>query len=564
MAFDGGFLHTVTTELQQAVDCHVDKIYQPARDVLVLSLRKKGFVKRLVLSAASGTARVHFTEQKYENPDTPPMFCMLARKIFSSAKLTSVEQKGLERVIEFTFDTANEMGDRIKPKIVCELIGNSSNIILVGEDGKIYDAVHRSDIEKSDRLIMSGATYRYPESQNKINILNADPQKTAEEIMSSNAKDLSQVLLQTLEGVSPLVCREIAHQSENRPLIDLVKKLRDSILSGEFVMLYKEGGTPADFCYMPITQYGSLYTVKRFDSPSALLDAFYFERENASRIHKASSDISKLVSNLLTRARRRMAVREKELEQNRDREDLRIKGELIKANLYAIEHGSATARVQNYYDENLSEIEIPLDPALSPAANAAKYFKDYKKSCGAVQSLGALIESDKEEIEYLESVSESLERSKTLADVAEIREELSLGGYIKIANKKQNRKKQQPQLTEYKSAEGYRILVGKNNMQNDYITCALASKGDMWFHTKNIHGSHVVVFCGGGTLSDETIIFAASLAAKNSKASNSSNVPVDYTPVKYVKKPAGAKAGMVIYTTNKTVFVNPYVEEETQ
>ena len=564
MAFDGGFLHTVTTELQQAVDCHVDKIYQPARDVLVLSLRKKGFVKRLVLSAASGTARVHFTEQKYENPDTPPMFCMLARKIFSSAKLTSVQQKGLERVVEFTFDTANEMGDCIKPKIVCELIGNSSNIILVGEDGKIYDAVHRSDIEKSDRLIMSGATYRYPESQNKINILNADPEKTAEEIMSNNAKDLSQVLLQTLEGVSPLVCREIAHQSENRPLIALMQKLKDSILSGEFVMLCKEDGAPADFCYMPITQYGSLYTIKRFASPSALLDAFYFERENAARIHKASSDISKLVSNLLTRARRRMAVREKELEQNRDREDLRIKGELIKANLYAIEQGSATARVQNYYDENLSEIEIPLDPALSPAANAAKYFKDYKKSCGAVQSLGALIESDKEEIEYLESVSESLERSKTLADIAEIREELSLGGYIKFANKKQNRKKQQPQLTEYKSAEGYRILVGKNNMQNDYITCALASKGDMWFHTKNIHGSHVVVFCGGGPLSDETIIFAASLAAKNSKASSSSNVPVDYTPVKYVKKPVGAKAGMVIYTTNKTVFVNPYVEEAIQ
>lgn len=560
MAFDGGFLHTVTTELQQAVDCHVDKIYQPARDVLVLTLRKKGFVKKLVLSAASGTARVHFTEQKYENPDTPPMFCMLARKIFSSAKLVSVEQKGLERVIEFTFDTANEMGDRIKPKIVCELIGNSSNIILVGSDGKIYDAVHRSDIEKSDRLIMSGATYRYPESQNKINILNADPEKTAEEIMSSNAKDLPQALLQTLEGVSPLVCREIACQSENRPLIDLVQKLRDSILSGEFVMLCKDGGTPADFCYMPITQYGSLYTAKRFDSPSELLDAFYFERENASRIHKASADISKLMSNLLTRARRRMAVREKELEQNRDREDLRIKGELIKANLYAIEQGSTTARVQNYYDENLSEIEIPLDPALSPVANAARYFKDYKKSCGAVGALSALIESDKEEIKYLESVSESLERSKTLADIAEIREELSLGGYIKFANKKQNRKKQQPQLTEYKSVEGYRILVGKNNMQNDYITCELASKGDMWFHTKNIHGSHVVVFCGGGPLSDKTIIFAASLAAKNSKASNSSNVPVDYTPVKYVKKPAGAKAGMVIYTTNKTVFVNPYVE----
>ena len=558
MAFDGGFLHTVAQELQQAIDCHVDKIYQPARDVLVLQLRKKGFVKRLVLSAASGTARVHFTEQKQENPDTPPMFCMLARKIFSSAKLIAVQQKGLERVIEFTFDTANEMGDRIKPKIVCELITGSSNIILVGDDGKIYDAVHRSDIEKSDRLIMSGATYRYPDSQNKLNILNADLDLVVNKVNECNNVDLPSAILQTLEGMSPLVCREISNY-EN--ITTALQKLKKNISSGEFNILYKADGTPADFCYMPITQYGSLYSVKQFDSPSQLLDAFYSERENAARINKASSDITKLLSNLISRAKRRMAIRGEELERNLNREDLRINGELIKANLYAIKPGSATACVQNYYDENLSIIEIPLDPSLSPAANAAKYFKDYKKSCAAVQSLGALIESDKQEIEYLESVSESLTRCKSLADIAEIREELSLGGYIKSISKKQPRKKAQTQLTEYKSVEGYKIVVGKNNLQNDYITCTLASKGDMWFHTKNIHGSHVVVFCGGAPISDETILFAARLAAKNSKAASSGNVPVDYTPIKYVKKPNGAKAGMVIYTTNKTVFVDPYKEE---
>ena len=554
MAFDGGFLYTVAQELQQAVDCHVDKIYQPARDVLVLQLRKKGFVKRLVLSAASGTARVHFTEQKQENPDTPPMFCMLARKIFSSAKLIAVQQKGLERVIEFTFDTANEMGDRIKPKIVCELITGSSNIILVGDDGKIYDAVHRSDIEKSDRLIMSGATYRYPDSQNKINILNADLDLVVNKVKECNNGDLPSAILQTLEGMSPLVCREISNY-EN--ITTALQKLKKNISSGEFNILYKADGTPADFCYMPITQYGSLYSVKQFDSPSQLLDAFYSERENAARINKASSDITKLLSNLISRAKRRMAIRGEELERNLNREDLRINGELIKANLYAIKPGSATACVQNYYDENLSIIEIPLDPSLSPAANASKYFKDYKKSCAAVQSLGALIESDKQEIEYLESVSESLTRCKSLADIAEIREELSLGGYIKSISKKQPRKKAQTQLTEYKSVEGYKIVVGKNNLQNDYITCTLASKGDMWFHTKNIHGSHVVVFCGGAPISDETILFAARLAAKNSKAASSGNVPVDYTPIKYVKKPSGAKAGMVIYTTNKTIFVTP-------
>ena len=559
MAFDGGFLHTVAQELKSAIDAHVDKIYQPARDVLVLTLRKKGFVKRVILSAASGTARVHFTEQKYENPDTPPMFCMLARKIFSSARLISVEQKGLERVIEFTFDTTNEMGDRINPKIVCELIGNSSNIILVGDDGKIYDAVHRSDIQ-AERLIVSGATYVYPDSQNKINILNADLNEVANEVLNQNSNDLSSAFLKTLEGVSPLVCREAAAQSgDGSPagVENALQKLKSGILSGEFTMLIKSDNTPADFCYMPINQYGSLYTAKNFNTPSELLDAFYFERENSARISKASADITKLLSNLITRANRRMAVRQKELADNRDREDLRINGELIKANLYAIESGSSLARVQNYYDENMSEIEIPLDPALSPQQNAAKYFKDYKKSCAAVQSLGSLIESDRQEIEYLESVSESLARCKTFADINEIREELSLGGYIKQTARKQPRKKTQSQLTEYKSVEGYRILVGKNNLQNDYITCTLASKGDMWFHTKNIHGSHVVVMCGGAEISDETIILAARFAAKNSKAANSSNVPVDYTPVKYVKKPNGAKAGMVIYTTNKTIFVTP-------
>ena len=559
MAFDGGFLNTVTRELQQAIDSHVDKIYQPARDVLVLTLRKKGFVKKLIFSAASGTARVHFTEQKYENPDTPPMFCMLARKIFSAARLINVEQKGLERVVEFTFDTTNEMGDRVRPKIICELIGNSSNIILVAEDGKIYDAVHRSDIEKSDRIIMSGATYTYPGSQNKINILKADLQQIEDRIKNCKDEDLSKSFLQTLEGVSPLVCREIAQSADGSPIDvkNALQNLKSSILSGCFTMLVKPDGTPADFCYMPITQYGSLYTAKCFDTPSELLDAFYFERENAARISKASADITKLLSNLITRANRRMAIRQKELEDNRDREDLRINGELIKANLYAIEQGSTVARVQNYYDENLSEIEIPLDVALSPQQNAAKYFKDYKKSCAAVQSLGALIENDKQEIEYLESVSESLSRCKTLLDIAEIREELSLGGYLKQTAKKQQRKKAQPQLTEYTSLEGYRIIVGKNNLQNDYITCTLASKNDMWFHTKNIHGSHVVVMCGGAPISDQTIVFAARLAAKNSKAAASGNVPVDYTPVKYVKKPSGAKAGMVIYTTNKTIFVTP-------
>lgn len=568
MAFDGAFLHTVITEISEAEGCHVDKIYQPSRDELVLLLRKKGFVKRLLISARPGAARIQFTEGKYENPESPPMFCMLARKIFSASRLVSVTQRGLERVVELTFDTANEMGDRIAPKIICELIGNSSNIILVGEDGRIYDATRRSDIETAKRIIQPGAKYEYPPTQDKLSLKDAENSNIVEAVMGKNAT-LSSALLNTADGLSPLVCREISYRAygddiatsdikDTAPLIAELQRVKGTLSQFTPTILYKADNTPADFSYIDIMQYGAAYTKKVFESPSALLDAFYFERDIQAAMHRQSADIEKLVSNLIVRANRRRSMRLREMQESENREELRIYGELIKANIHAIPAGSAMARVQNFYDENLCEIEIPLDPAKNAAANAAKYFKDYKKSCAAVQTLAILTEEDRREIGYLESVAESIQRCRTSADIAEIREELALGGYIKQANAKAaRRKKAKPTLEEHTSTEGYRIIVGKNNMQNDYITTTLASKGDMWFHTKGIHGSHVVVMCGGEPISDETVLQAARLAALNSKAAGSSNVPVDYTPVKYVKKPNGAKAGMVIYTTNKTVFVTP-------
>ena len=568
MAFDGAFLHTVISEISEGIGCHVDKIYQPSRDELVLLLRKKGFVKRLLISARSGAARIQFTEGKYENPETPPMFCMLARKIFSASRLVAVTQRCLERVVELTFDTANEMGDRIAPKIICELIGNSSNIILVGEDNRIYDAVRRSDIETAKRIIQPGAKYEYPPKQDKMSLIDSKVSRIAEAALL-NPSPLSVALLSVADGLSPLVCREIAYSTygddiltsdikDISPLTQELKRVKDSIISPVPIILYKNDNTPTDFSYMDINQYGSAYTKKTFESPCALLDAFYFERDILAAMHRQSADIEKLVSNLISRANRRLNLRLREMKESSDREELRIFGELIKANIHAIEPGSSLVRVQNFYDENLCEVEIPLDPSKNAAANAAKYFKDYKKSCAAAQTLAILTEEDRKEIEYLESVAESIERCRSSADIAEIREELALGGYIKQASAKSvRRKKAKPTFEEHESLEGYRILVGKNNMQNDYITTTLASKGDMWFHTKGIHGSHVLVMCGGAPISDETVLQAARLAALNSKAAGSSNVPVDYTPVKYVKKPNGAKAGMVIYTTNKTVFVTP-------
>jgi len=446
--------------------------------------------------------------------------------------------------------------------LVCELIGNQSNIILVNESGKIVESLRHSDVETATRLILPGAEYEYPPSLGKSSPFN---EESISGIPLKNV-ELSKVLLSEIDGFSPLICREIESiynsilSTEENEIIAF-KKAYNTItekLSGIPcpTIIFKEDNSPFDFSYTDINQYGSKFTKKYFDSCSQLLDAFYTAKDTESRIKTAAHDIIKLVSNLKTRTEKKLALRLNELKKCKDREKYRIYGELIKANLYSIENGSNFAEVPNYYDENMSLIRIPLNPALSPQKNADKYFKEYKKSYAAEQALTELTEQDRKEIIYFDSVLDSISRSVTLSEINEIREELQIGGYLKRTVVKR-KNLPQPQFKEYKSIEGYRILVGKNNTQNDYITTKLASKNDMWFHVKNIPGSHVVVFCGGKDISDETIIYAAKLAAQNSNADSSSNVPVDYTIIKNVKKPAGAKPGMVIYTTNKTVFVTP-------
>ncbi len=570
MALDGGFLHIVARELGDAYNCHIDKIYQPSRDELVLLLRKKDFAKRLIISARSGAARIHFTEQKFENPASPPMFCMLVRKHFSAARLTEVSQRGLERVIELCFDATNEMGDRVNLKIVCELIGNSSNIILVGADGRIIDAVHRSDIETAKRIVAPGAVYEYPPAQDKLSLINESAKTLADAVLQRGEVPLSSALLGCVEGLSPLVSREIAFRADcedktascanGAVLENCISMLKADLDSGEGYVLC-QNGEPKDFSYTAIGQYGTLYDVEKIVGASMLLDRFYSKREHAAAVKRLSADVSKTVSNLIARTKKRLSSRLVELEECKDRERYKIYGELIKANLHIIRSGSESVELVNFYDEQLRTITVPLDPSLSPAANAARYFKEYKKRHTAEQTLGALIEKDRAELEYLESVADSLERCTNGAEIEEIREELRQGGYIR-ARVQGRRKERKPELKQYTSSEGFMIAVGKNNLQNDYLTCRLASKGDLWFHVKGAAGSHVVVFCNGAEVSEETLLFAARLAAANSKAAASSNVAVDYTPVKYVKKPNGAKPGMVIYTTNKTLYVTPGEAEE--
>ncbi len=568
MSLDGAFLHILIRELSCAIDSRVEKIHQPSRDELVFLLRKLGFSKRLLISARQGTARIHFTDSRPENPESPPMFCMLLRKHIGNGKLIKISQPELERTVYLKFSSVNEMGDITYPVLAVELIGATPNIILLGDNGRIIDAVRRGTLDKSTRLLMPGAIYEPPPSQQKLSLINS-PIGDIVSRLTSSEKMLDAALLDSVGGLSPLLCREIMHRvcenglvssqmtsSQKNTLVSELERVIDCVTSsGDPVMISDTSGKPFEFSFMEIYQYGQGYNNLIQDGFCVLLEKFYTERDNKARLNKESQDIFKLLSNLHSRAKKRMAGRMNDLKRCEEREKFRIFGELLKANLHLISPGVTKVKLENFYDSDLREITIPLDPALSPSANASAYFKEYKKSCTASQTLCGLIEDDRREITYLESVMDNLSRADNISDIREIRYELVVAGYIKTNNVR--KKEECSPYREFVSPGGYRVAVGKNNRQNDKLTLHTASKKDMWFHTKSVPGSHVIVFCGGAALTDEDIVFAAGLAARNSAAKNSSNVAVDYTYVKFVKKPPGAKPGMVTYTQNKTVFITP-------
>ena len=571
MALDGVFLHKLKNEMSFIIGAHLDKIYQPSKDELVFLLRCKQGTYRMLLSAKSGAARVHFTSSKPENPASPPMFCMLLRKYLGSARITNIQQNGFERVITFVFSSTNEMGDIISLNLVCELIGNQSNIILTDENGIIIDALHRSDFEGIGRIIQPGAKYIFPSSTGKINIFNEKTSVITEKILSLNELPLWKAFLDTIEGISPLVARELAFcicdsekiikelsSAEKMNITGALNALlRDITDNNTPVLLLDSKGLPKDFSFTEIKQYSPQYSQKFYTSFSQLLDAFYSEKENAERIRRNAQDIFKLLYVIINRTEKKIALRKKELLNCAEKEKLRIYGELIKANLYRLSSGMTSFEAENYYDEALSKITIPLDVALSPAANAEKYFKEYKKSCNAERLLTELIQKAEADLIYFNSVLDALSRSQTLAELNEIREELADAGIIKSPKNAPKKKKISVEFLEFSTPNNKKILVGKNNRQNDLLSLKTASKQDIWFHTKNIPGSHTVLITDSQSVSEEDILYTASVAAYHSKAKASSSVPVDYTLIKYVKKPSGAKPGMVIYTNEKTIYVSP-------
>lgn len=573
MALDGIFLRHIKNEIEkESLGARVNQVYQPNRDELVLVLRTFSGSKKLLLSARANSPRVNFCENTPENPAQPPMFCMLMRKRLGGGKLTGVRQLECDRVLFLDFECVNELGDIVGLTIVCEIMGMYSNIIIVNRDtGVIVDALKRVDLTVSSRrFVLPNIKYELPDSQDKLNILESEPEDIALKIKNLPSEmPLAKAILSAVQGVSPIICRELEYRvcegATNRlegifydRLLSELKDLKNIVENclGEPYIVYREDEKPMDISFIEIKQYGGFLRAEKQNGFNSAVDFFYDERDARDRMRVKTQSLNKLLVNLRDRAARKLQKQQTELSRCADREQLRIRGDLLQANLYRIERGAEYADVENYYDPEGKTLRIKLNPAISPAANAQRYYKDYQKEKNAEIFLTEQIEKGNSELEYIESVIDEVGRAQNERELAQIREELEQQGYLRKQNSKRQKQTALPFL-EFESSDGFKILVGRNNLQNDKLTLKTAAKTDMWLHTKDIHGSHVIIRADGREITDTAIVEAASLAAYHSKAQNSSKVPVDYTLVKHVSKPNGAKPGMVIYVNNRTVYVEP-------
>ena len=575
MALDGAFLHHLRKELADAaLKARVEKIYQPNKEEIVLLLRTYTSHLKLLLSARANSARAHLTQYVPENPKQPPMLCMLLRKRLAGARLAEVEQPGLERVLRLGFDAVNELGDPVRLSLMVEVMGRYSNIIFVDENGKIIDALKRVDAEmSSERLVLPGLAYRLPPPQKKLCLLETDPEKVLAALDAlPRDGELSKQLLSVLQGVSPVVCRELQHltghgrdlaakalgEEERGRLLFFLRRLKTAVeeTSGAPYLVSSLEGKPMDVTFLPVEQYGLAAVVKPFPTFSALLDEFYEERDRRERMRAKEQDLLRLLTTASERLSRKINIQRAELEQCAGRDALRVAGDLLNANLYQVPKGAREVELCNFYEETQPVVKIRLDPALTAAQNAQKYYKEYRKARTAEEKLTEQIAQAVQELQYLETVLDELSRAETEKELGEIRQELREQGYLKAVRGKQRPEKPSAPL-EFASSDGFRILVGRNNRQNDRLTLKEANNYDIWLHTKNIPGSHTIIVSGGKPVSDTAVLEAARIAAWHSKARDSSQVPVDYTQVRHVSKPQGAKPGMVIYVQYHTVYVTP-------
>lgn len=569
MPLDAVCLQAVVAELApQITGSRIEKIQQPARDQVVLLLRGN---RRLLLSAGGGQPRLHLTELLRDNPAQPPMFCMLLRKYLSGGIIESIQQAPLERVVTLTVSAADELGERSQFSLILEAVARRANLILADKDGHIIDCLRRIDFEiNPDRQVLPGLFYHLPTPPDKVSPFTVTEEEFAAlAAAAGEGAPADQWLVRTVNGLSPLVARELTFRacgSTDAPVTGHTAALwsafaawRDTVNEKRFTpAMLKRSGVPMDFTYLHVGQYGGAAEEETYTSFSRLLDDFYEKREQAERVKQKGQDLVKTASNGAARLRRKIAAQEQELAESKNRDKWRVYGELITANLYRMERGMSRLTAQNYYDPDCADVDIPLDVRLSPQENAAKYFKKYTKAKTAEKYITAQLEKARVELTYLESVLQELTLAESEQDFNDIRAELTDGGYLRAKGRKQPQRPSKPR--EFRSTAGLRILVGRNNRQNDRLTAKDAEKWDIWLHTQRIHGSHVILCTGGAQPDEQSLLEAASLAAYFSQAQDSAKVPVDFTQVKYVKKPAGSPPGFVNYTNYKTILADPSEE----
>ena len=580
MALDGLVIHCIVNELnKKLLGGKIDKVYQPENDEVVLHIRNNKENFKLVLSCSASNPRVYLANNyKKENPINAPMFCMLFRKYIQGGNIVNISQIGFERIIKISVESFDELKEKTTKDIIIEIMGRHSNIILTHSfDNKIIDSAKRIPPSVSRvRQILPGHNYVLPPEQDKLNPIDEVSLNLFVDTLTSFNGPIFKAIYSKFLGVSPVIAKEICFRAniDENTLIDEISSNDISKVYKEFHNLFKfindniynpsmiideSIDKVLDFSCINLSQFSNLSIIND-DSISKILENYYATKDIKDRIHQRSSDLRKSISIKLDRLYNKLNKQEKELIESENAEIYKIKGELITSYIYMIEKGIKSVEVANFYDPEYKNITISLNPNFTPSENAQKYFKKYNKMKTAKKEITSQIEITKEEINYLENIILSIENCENLAELMDIREELSKVGYLRAKNNSKKETKLTTKPHEFISSNGFKILVGKNNKQNDNLTLKIASNEDIWMHTKNIPGSHVIIKTEGKEVPDETIFEGAMLAAFFSKSKMSSQVPVDYTKKKNVKKPNGSKPGMVIYETNSTIYVTPTEE----
>ena len=573
MPFDAVTVGCIADELNTLLsDGRIDKIYMPSRSDIILSVRAHGENSKLLLSCNPSFPRVHISKTSRENPIAPPGFCMLLRKHLSNARILKISSPRGERIIEILTECRNELGDTVNKKLTAELFGKNSNIILLHENGVIADCVRHIDSSISrERILLPGLQYFPPPPQDKIKPENATPDVVKSLIAKTDpTKKADSFILENFSGISPLICREIVYLwgadtdmtvGAKSGLPEAICFYMDKLSKKKFtpVTLWEKGGKPYDFSCIEIRQYGSNLLCEKAEYLCTALDTFFNEKERKNILREKAGTLLKAVETLLSRCWKKASLQEESILSSKGCEKYKIKGDLIISNIYKLKKGDKSLVTENFYADPPETVTIALDENLSPSENAQKYYRRYNKLKNTGEKAAKQYELSLEDIRYLESVQISLMQCEDLSVISEIRDELESLGYIKARSAK-SKKQAKPAVTkpaEFISSDGFTIYVGKNNRQNDYLTLKMSSSKDIWFHTKGFPGSHTIVSCSGKDVPDTTLEEAASLAAYYSKARGSAQIAVDYCPVKNIKKPSGAKPGMVIYENYNTAYVTP-------